>query len=80
MSDDKKAALDYHSNGRHGKIAIVSTKPCKMCAAMITDFLPVDFRGEILFLQDDPGPKAKDTALDGKKYFSQIDGEFQSAR
>ncbi len=26
---DKKAALDYHSQGRHGKIAIVPTKPCK---------------------------------------------------
>ena len=25
---DKKAALDYHSQGRRGKIAIIPTKPC----------------------------------------------------
>jgi len=26
--DNNKAALDYHSQGRHGKIAIAATKPC----------------------------------------------------
>src|SRR4030095_5925658 len=25
---DKKAALDYHSQGRRGKIAVTPTKPC----------------------------------------------------
>ena len=28
MKDVKQAALDYHKNGTHGKIAVVPTKPC----------------------------------------------------
>lgn len=51
---------------------LVSMKPCQMCAAMIADFLPPNFSGQILYWRDDPGPKARNTALDSKPFFRQL--------
>jgi cytidine deaminase len=59
---------DLHRSGLEALPArctlILSMKPCAMCAGMIHDFLPKEFSGEILFLKEDPGPMARNTALD----------------
>ena len=59
----------FHSFLEDGNIYI-SLKPCKMCAAMIFDFLPPNFKGRVVYLEDDPGPLAQSTALDGCRFFS----------
>lgn len=59
----------FHSFLEDGNI-YVSLKPCKMCAAMIYEFLPPNFKGRVVYLEDDLGPLAQSTALDGCRFFS----------
>lgn len=48
---------------------VVSMKPCRMCAAMIADFLPENFRGKILYRDDNDGSRTRGSVLDGQSYF-----------
>ena len=44
---------------------VVSLKPCKMCSALLESFLPAHCK--VLYLEDDPGPLAQNTALEKEK-------------
>lgn len=51
---------------------VVSMKPCRMCAAMIADFLPADFRGKILYRENNDGSRTRGSVLDGAGFFSKL--------
>ena len=51
---------------------VVSMKPCRMCAAMIADFLPEDFRGRILYRDGNDGSRTRGSVLDGESFFSAL--------
>lgn len=52
---------------------VVSMKPCRMCAAMIADFLPEDFRGRILYRDSHDGSRTRGSVLEGKSFFNRLD-------
>jgi tRNA(Arg) A34 adenosine deaminase TadA len=47
-----------------GSRIITTLKPCRMCAAMIQECAGDRHRTEVIYGDDDPGPNARNTALD----------------
>lgn len=46
-----------------------SLKPCKMCAALLNHLVKIGLIQSIRYFENDPGPLAQNTELDGRSYF-----------
>lgn len=51
---------------------ICSLKPCRMCAAVLRDLHDQGKIQSIQYLEEDPGPLAQNTELDGQLYFARL--------